>query len=312
MRIGRTMIAAGVALAVGAALGAHRTKESSVARHSIGWFARSAELLRASVVGAFDDGILTVAAAISYYALLSMVPALSVLISVYGLLTAPTDIPGQLVALDLPVPVDLRVMIAEQAARLATAPKGTLSLAFLISLGLAVWSANAAVKAMFDGLDRMWDLAETRSFLRLNGVTIAFTVVSVLTIAAMLAAFALLPAFVARIGDGEAPRLLALLRWPVMLVLVFATLVTLYRFGPDRAPPSLALQVPGAAIATTAWIAISAGFSWYAAALGSYSATYGSLAGVVVVLTWSWLSSIVVLLGGEISVQIERRAARGP
>lgn len=309
MRIRRTIIAAGLALVVGAAVGIRRPNASSVATRPSGRFATSSEILRASVVEAVDDGILTVAAAISYYALLSLVPALSVLISVYGLLTTPTDIPGQLAALDLPVPVDLRAMVAEQAARLAAASTGTLSLAFLVSLGLAVWSADAAVKAMFDGLDRMWDLTDTRSFLRLAAVTSTFTMVSVLTIVAMLAAFALLPAFVAHFGDGEAPRLLALLRWPVMLVLVFATLVALYRFGPDRAPPKLALQMPGAAFATAAWIGISAGFSWYVAALGSYSATYGSLAGVVVVLTWSWLSSVVVLLGGEITVQLERRAA---
>lgn len=305
MRFGRTIVVTGLALVAGAALGS-----SSSNRPSGATAVRPASILaigRDAIVGALDDGVLSVAAAMAFYALLSLVPALSVLISVYGLVTTPSQIPAQLAALDLPIPADLSKLIAEQAERLAATSAGTLSGALVASVAVAVWSANAAVKAAFEGLDRMWDLKETRSFLSLNAVTLGFTIIAVLAIVVMLFGFALVP--VAKVVDGREAVVadLALLRWPVMLGIGFVAVAMLYRLGPDRSPPRFALQVPGAVFATLAWVGVSAGFSWYAATLGSYSATYGSLAGIVVILTWAWLSSIIVLIGGEVCAVVERQ-----
>lgn len=305
MRFGRTIVATGLALVAGAALGSWSSDRP--ARTATARPLSVVAIGRDAVVGALDDGVLSVSAAMAFYALLSLVPALSVLISVYGLVATPSQIPAQLAALDLPIPADLRSLIAEQAERLAATSTGTLSGALVASIAVAVWSANAAVKATFEGLDRMWDLEETRSFLSLNAVTLGFTIVAVLTIVAMLFGFALVP--VAKAVDGREAVVVgvALLRWPVMLGIGFVAVAMLYRLGPDRAPPRFALQVPGAVFATIVWIGVSAGFSWYASTLGSYSATYGSLAGVVVILTWAWLSSIILLIGGEVCAVLERK-----
>lgn len=267
-------------------------------------------LLRRAAESAIADRLLSFAAAIAFFALLSLVPALSVLISLYGLLTVPADIPSQLAALDWPVPADLRRIVVEQATRLAATSSDTLSTTLIVSVAVATWSANSAVKAAFDGLDQMWGLAESRSFVRLNLVSLGFTITGVVAIAAMLLAFALAPAFADLFPGSAGTVLVGILRWPILLGAGFAAILLLYRHGPDRAPPALRHQLPGAAFATLGWTAASAGFSWYAATLGSYSATYGSLAGVVVVLTWAWISAILVLAGGEITAEIERTAQR--
>lgn len=303
MRIGRTVMAATSALLAGVAIGLWSTAAPAERRSPT---RRSPIAIgRAALVGALDDGVLSVAAAIAFYVLLSLVPALSVMISVYGLLTVPAEIPAQLETLDLPIPLELRTLILDQARRIATTSTATLSVTLATSVAVALWSANAAVKAMFEGLDRMFDLGETRSFLRFNATTLGFTLGAVLTVVAMLAAFAMLPALQALVG-ARLPPVLGDLRWPVLLALGFAVVLLLYRHGPDRPPPPAAAQIPGALFATTAWVGTSAAFSWYAATLGAYSATYGSLAGVVVVLTWSWLSATIVLLGGAITAELER------
>lgn len=300
MRIGRSVMA--VALVAGAALGLW----SRPSTHRAAPSPRSpVAIVRAAVSGAFADGVLSVAAAIAFYILLSLVPALSVVISVYGLLTEPAAIPAQIAALDVPIPAELRTLILDQARRIATTSTATLSMTVATSVVIALWSANAAVKAMFEGLGRMWNRRETRSFLQFQATTLAFTLVAALTVVAMLAAFAMLPALQALVGD-RLPPILTDLRWPVLLGLGFTVMLLLYRRGPDRDPPAVAQQIPGALFATSAWVGASWAFSWYAATLGTYSATYGSLAGVVVVLTWSWLSSIIVLLGGAITAEVER------
>lgn len=305
MRLARTMLTTTSALLAGAAFGLWTSTNTRRAPES-----RSptsiVEIARRSLRDALDDGVLSVAAAIAFYALLSLVPALSVMISVYGLLTVPSAIPGQIEALNLPIPLELRDLILDQVRRIASTSTTTLSLTLVTSVAIASWSANAAVKAMFEGLDRMWDLRETRSFLVFNATSLGFTVVAVMTVVAMLAAFAMLPALQALAGD-RLPSLLGHLRWPVLLCLGLVVIFLLYRHGPDRAPPRAALQLPGAIFATVVWVGTSAAFSWYAATLGTYSATYGSLAGVVVVLTWSWLSSLIVLSGGAITAVLEKR-----
>lgn len=300
MRLGRTLTAAAAAMIAGVGVGLwSRSRAPTRSRGS-----SPLDLGKAVLVGASDRGVLSVAAAIAFYALSSLVPALSVLISLWGLLTVPAEIPAQLAALDVPIPEELRALIVDQARRIAATSTATLSVTLATSLVVALWSANAAVKAMFEGLDRMWDLRETRSFLRFNATTLAFTLVAVTTVAAMLAGFAMLPALQARLG-GRFPTMLDALRWPVTFGLGFAATLLLYRRGPDRTPPAPRHQVPGALFATVAWVAASAAFSWYVARLGTYSATYGSLAGVVVALTWSWISSVIVLVGGAITASLE-------
>lgn len=300
-----TVVLSAVALGVGALLGA---RAAPVERRRSPVFA-VLPILRRAAESAIADRLLSFAAAIAFFALLSLVPALSVLISLYGLLTAPSDIPGQLAALDWPVPLDLRRIVVEQATRLAATSSDTLSTTLIVSVAIATWSANSAVKAAFDGLDQMWGLAETRSFVQINLASLGFTVTGVVAIAAMLFAFALAPAFASLFPGATGTVLVGILRWPILFGAGFVAIVLLYRHGPNRPPPALRHQLPGAAFATLGWTAASAAFSWYVATLGSYSATHGSLAGVVVVLTWAWISAILVLAGGEITAEIERVAA---
>lgn len=301
----RTLALSAVALGIGALLGT-RVCAANATRPGAG--SPVIGLLRRAAERAIEDRLFSVAAAVAFFALLSLVPALSVLISLYGLLTEPAEVPSRLAALAWPVPADLRQIVVEQATRLAATSSDRLSTTLIVSMAVAAWTANSAVKAVFDGLDQMWGRAETRSFVRLNLVSLGFTVTGVVAIAAMLLAFAAVPAIADRFPGASGALAIGILRWPLLFGAGFGAIVLLYRHGPDRRPPALRHQLPGAAFATLGWTAASAAFSWYAATLGSYSATYGSLAGVVVVLTWAWISAILILAGGEITAEIERSA----
>ncbi|NLH80088.1 MAG: hypothetical protein GX458_04480, partial [Phyllobacteriaceae bacterium] len=139
MRIGRTMIVATSALIAGAAFGLWSSARAAPVPQPA---ARSSpfDVARSAVVDALEDGILSVAAAIAFYALLSLVPALSVVISVYGLMTTPSEIPAQIAALSLPIPVEVRDLILDQARRIATMSTATLSLTLATSVAVALWS----------------------------------------------------------------------------------------------------------------------------------------------------------------------------
>ncbi len=266
-------------------------------------------IAKAAAASAVEDRILSVAAAVAFYALLALVPALSVLVSIYGLFTPPGEIPAQLDAIGWLLPSDVRRLVGEQAVRLAATSNGTLSLTLFVSLAFAGWSANAAVKGAFEALDVMYGVRETRSFVRLNLVSLGFTFAAVAMTIVTLVALAVVPGLLALLPVSAATgTTLSVVRWPILLVTAFLAVAMLYRNGPNRPAPPFRRLVPGAATATLLWAAASGLFSWYAASLGSYPATYGSLAGIVVVLTWLWISAVIVLAGAELTAEVEARA----
>jgi membrane protein len=268
----------------------------------IGWRA----IVARSIANAINDRIMTVAASVAFYALLSLVPGLSVLITIYGLFVTPSSIPGQIAALTNFFPDAAKSLIQEQAIRLTSQPAGSLSVTLLISLAIAAWSANAAIKAIFEALNIMWGRVDTRSFLRLNLETLLFTFVGILLLMLVLIAMADIPGYLSFLPiDANLQATIALIRWPLVYVAGLAAIVMVYRRGPCRTPPGVVWSLPGAIFASLIWGGASVLFSWYVSTLARYSATYGSLAAVVVTMTWLWLSAIILLAGAELNAQIE-------
>ncbi|MDR3373741.1 MAG: YihY/virulence factor BrkB family protein [Ancalomicrobiaceae bacterium] len=192
--------------------------------------------------------------------------------------------------------------------RLAGQSHGTLSLALAISLAVAGWSTNVATEALFDGLNVMFSTTETRSFMRLSILSLALTFAGVGMVIVALTTLAVLPRLLAFLPvSQEVAAFAALVRWPLLLAGCLLAIVVLYRSGPDRPTPRTWPLLPGALAATILWASASALFSWYVSTVATYSAVYGSLATVVIVLTWLWLSAIIMLAGEELTAQIEKR-----
>jgi membrane protein len=260
---------------------------------------------------AADDRLLSVAAGIAFYATLALFPALAAFVSLYGLFADPATVRDHLAAASMVLPQDATGILLDQADRLAARSTGTLGAAFAIGLGVALWSANSGMKAVFEGLNVIYEEDEKRGFVKLNAVSLAFTLGAILFMLLAIAAVVVAPVVLAALGLGGdgTTTLLLLLRWPIFLVVVTGFLAVLYMFGPSRTRARWPWVVVGAAVAALLWSIGSAAFSYYLANFAAYGETYGSLGAGVGLLVWLWLSAVVVLAGAELNAESEHQTA---
>ena len=175
----------------------------------------------------------------------------------------------------------------------------------------SLWSANAGIKALFDALNAVYQEKEKRSFIRLNAVTLSFTIATIAFLLIALAGVVALPIILNYLPlPGVTSLVLEIARWPILLVLVAFGLTLIYRYGPSRTEPRWQWITWGSAFAAIAWLAASALFSWYAANFGTFNKTYGSLGAIIGFMMWMWLSIIVVLVGAKLNAEIEHQTVR--
>ena len=255
--------------------------------------------------------LIAVAAGVTFYALLAIFPAIAALISVYGLFADPGTIAGHLDSISSFVPGGAIDVIREQMTRLASQGAGTLGVAFVVGLGISLWSANAGIKAVFDALNIVYGEQEKRSFVRLNLVSLGLTLAAIVFLLLALALVAIVPVALQYIGlESATGWIVKLARWPVLFVAVSLALSALYRYGPSRTEAQWRWVSWGSMFAALVWIAASLLFSWYAENFGSYNKTYGSLGAIIGFMTWIWLSTIVVLVGAAIDAEMEHQTVR--
>jgi membrane protein len=250
--------------------------------------------------------IMTEAAGVTFYALLAIFPALAAMVSLVGLFADPAVVTQHLDAINGFVPGGGLDIITDQIKRLAA--NGTRALGFGVVVGLAtsLWSANAAMKAMFDSLNIVYDESERRSYVRLTLLSLGLTFGAILFILLALAAVVALPVSLNFIGLGnETDLMLRLGRWPALMVVIVLFLAVVYWMGPSREHAKWRWISAGSVFAAIGWVAVSAGFSWYVTNFGSYNRTYGSLGAAIGFMTWIWLSAMVVLIGAEVNADLE-------
>jgi membrane protein len=258
-----------------------------------------------------EDRLLAVAAGVVFYGLLALFPAITAFVSFYGLFASGAAINQHLSTLAGVVPQSAFGIIEEQITRIVSKGDVKLSFGFVFGLGLALWSANAGMKAIMDALNVVYDEKEKRSFVMLNVISLCFTLGAIAAMLLAVAAVVVFPLVLARFGLGTwSETLLALLRWPALLVLVLIGLSILYRFGVSRREPKWRWVTVGSLFAAVAWLAGSALFSWYLGRFAPYDETYGSLGAAIGLMMWMWLSVIVILFGAELNSEIEHQTAR--
>lgn len=259
-----------------------------------------------------SDRVLLVAAGVTFYALLAIFPATAALVTLYGLFADVSSIGEHLRLASGIVPEGALGFIGEQVTRIAQQGQSTLGFALLGSLALALWGANAGTKSIFEALNIIYKEREKRGFVRLTLQSLAFTLgglaIALFGIGAVVAVPVLLN--VLGVPDASLASLLSLLRWPLLYAVMLFALACLYRYGPSRERPQWRWVTWGSAIAGAIWIVGSLLLSWYIANFGNYNVTYGSLGAVVGLLMWTWMSTIVVLLGGEINAEMEHQTAK--
>ena len=258
-----------------------------------------------------EDRILLVAAGATFYLLLALFPFLAAFVSLYGFVADPRTIADQISFLAGLMPSGGIDVVKDQLRALAAQDRETLGVGFLLGLGVALWSANSGVKALFDGLNVAYDENEKRGFVRLNLLSFVFTVGAILIGVAFIVSVGIVPAILALFSLGPWTELLVRWgRWPVLLAATAAGVTLIYRYGPSREPAKLRWLTWGAALASLVWIVASSAFSYYLQNFADYNATYGTLGAVVGFMIWTWISVIILLGGAELNAEMEHQTAR--
>jgi membrane protein len=258
-----------------------------------------------------EDRLLSLAAGVAFYSLVALFPALAAGVSIYAFFSDAASITNHISLVADIIPGSALDLLRDEISRIAGRSDGRLSSGFLIGFAIALWSANAGMKAIFDALNIIYDEQEKRGIVWLNLVSLFFTVCGIGGALIALSAIVVFPLALAALGASslDAPLMIGILRWPVLFALVIVALALLYRYGPSRRLAKWRWISVGSVFAAVTWLVVSYLFSWYLANVANYSATYGALGAVVGLMMWMWLSTIVVLVGAELNSEIEHQTA---
>lgn len=253
-----------------------------------------------------NDNLSIIAAGVSFYGLLAIFPGIAAFVALYGLFQDPQSVVDQMQQLSGLVPADVIDTVTGQMGQIAARPEASLGFAALFTLMLALWSARKGTNALMIALNVVYAERETRGFVVKIAVSLALTLAIIVGLIAVALLAAGVPLVLAGLGFAD---------WVVTVgrgvglggagLLLMAGIAGLYRYAPSRRAPKWRWVIVGAAIVTVFWIIGSLAFSVYVAYSGSYSSTYGSLGAVVVVLTWLYITVLIMLVGGEINAQLE-------
>ena len=273
------------------------------------------ESLRRAVKEFKDDRASTISAGMAFYWFLAVFPSLLALVGLMGLFNAgqaaTETISGGVRAA---LPGDAAKVLTDALAKAGAQSDGAAVVATLVGLGLALWSASAGMVAMQVGLDVAYDVEQDRKFVKKRAVALLLLVVT----AVLGGAATVLVVFGQPVGDairdnlplgGAFVAVWTVARWVLALGALMVLFAAFYYVAPNRESPRWAWVSPGGALAALIWLAASLGFSFYVSSFGSYAETYGSLAGVVVLMLWLYLSALAVMIGGELNAELERQSA---
>lgn len=257
-----------------------------------------------------EDNLTIVAAGVAFYAFVAFVPALAVLIALYGLIADPAQVADHITSLASVLPGEVVPLLRDQMMRIA-GDSTAAGWGAVIGVLVALYSSANATKAIITGLNIAYEEEERRSFLKLSAIAIVLTLGAIVGVVLAIGLVAVLPPVLEsmRLGDNVS-TVLNLLRWPLLVAGFIAGLAVLYRYGPCRDDAKWRWISPGALLATGLWIAGSALFSLYVSKAGSYDKVYGPLGAVVVFLMWLFISAFVVLIGAELNSELERQTSK--
>lgn len=258
------------------------------------------------------DRVSVLAAAVAFYALVSVFPALSALVSLYGLIADPNVVRTQLSNLQGVMPDEALSLLSSWLDSLLKGPRSSFGLGLLVSLAISLWIARNATGTMMVALNVAFDEAEERGIVRYNIAAFLLTAFLILLGLIGVVLVAVLPALIEILPlSPTIESAISLVRWPILALLIVTAIAVIYHFGPARSDPRWGWSSAGAIFATLLWIAGSVAFSKYVGQFASYDKTYGSIGAVVVLLLWFWLGAYAVLAGAELNAVIRHELKEG-
>jgi membrane protein len=289
----------------GNGIGHGATKPTDIPK--AGWWA----ILKRTWAQMSEDNVSMLAGGVAFFAMLSIFPALTAMVSLYGLIADPRSVEQQVAALGTVLPPEALGIISTWLHNLVQGPPQKFGISLIVSVALALWSARAGTGMLMTAVNICYGEKETRNFIRFNLQALALTVGLILFGILALALVAVMPVVLNFLPLPETWRTtLALVRWPILAGLVSVALAVVYRYAADRADPKWRWVTPGSVLVTVLWIAASMGFSVYVSSFGNYDQTYGSLGAVIILLFWFYITAYVILAGAELNAEIEHQTAR--
>src|SRR5215210_3639613 len=256
------------------------------------------------------DNMPIIAGGVAFFGFLSAFPALIATISIYGLVSSPADVTRQMEDLSAQLPEEAQRLLKTQLTSIAENSGGALSIGLVISILAALWSASGGVGSLVTAINLAYDEVEARGFLKLKLLSLGLTLGAIVFVLITFGLVAIVPAVLDALPLGVVGTILAqALRWVLLLAVFAGSLAVLYRVAPDRDAPQMRWVSLGSVIVTVIWVIVSVGFSLYVDNFGSYDKTYGTIAGVIVLMLWLYLTCFLVLLGAEINAEVEHQTA---
>ncbi|MFW2588433.1 YihY/virulence factor BrkB family protein [Sagittula sp. SSi028] len=253
-----------------------------------------------------EDNLSLLAAGIAFYGLLSLFPAITAGVALAGMVTDPQFLIDISEPISNVLPPAAAEILMGQLTSVVTASNNSLGWAALLAIGLSLYSASRAMTNLIIGLNVINGERESRNFFVLKAINVVMTLCLISGILLSVGIVAALPTAAALVSkNAQFTQVVLLARWPLLFVVGVFGIAMLYRFGPSRRKARWRWLTPGAATACGLWVIGSLGFSHYVQSFGSYNETFGTLGGVIVLLTWLWLSAFIVLLGATLDAELE-------
>ena len=288
---------------------------ATAGRHAANPFAMPArgwkEVLVRSWKEAGDDNVGLIAAGVAFYGFLALVPLLGAIVLSYGLVASPATVVGNMKSLTSVMPAQAAQLVGEQLMNVVQTSGGKKGFGLLLALGLALFGARNGAGSVMTALNIAYEEKEKRGFVAVNLTALAITGGAVLVAILAVVAVAALGHLGKLLPGAPAVLLIVgkLLTYGLLLAAAAGVAATLYRYGPSRTEPKWVWLTPGSLLAAIGGVALTLGFGVYVAKFGNYNATYGSLGAVVVLLTWLYLSSYILLFGAELNSELEHQTS---
>ena len=258
-----------------------------------------------------EDNMTDWAAALTYYGLLALFPALIALVSVLGLFGDPTETTRAITDIVTEIGPSTAADTFAGPIESITSNRSAAGVLFFVGLATALWSASGYIGAFMRASNVIWETTEGRPFLKLRPLQLGVTLLMVVLLALVALSLVLTGPVVQAVGDSiglgdTAVAVWDIAKWPVLLAVVTFMIAVLYYAAPNVKLPGFRWITPGGVAALAAWIIASAAFAFYVANFGSYDKTYGTLGGLVTLLVWLWISNLALLFGMELNAERER------
>jgi membrane protein len=258
-----------------------------------------------------EDNMTDWAAALTYYSLLSLFPALIAMVSIIGLVGDPASTTRAITEMITKLGPSSAAETFAGPIKSITSNRSAAGILFIVGLATALWSASAYVGAFMRAANVIYETPEGRPFWKLRPLQILVTLVMLLLLAAVALAVVLTGPVVTAVAEplgigSTAVTIWDIAKWPVLLAVVVTMFAVLYYAAPNVKLAGFKWVTPGAILAIVVWLVASAAFAFYVANFGSYDKTYGALGGLVCLLVWFWISNVALLLGMELNSERER------